>query len=86
MCSVEELEKIYQTVQDTQKQQQSRSETEKIQQLLVDTLALAGTHNTVYVLVQKIQNKKLSPTQVNTNILIINQNLFINNFLGRSSS
>lgn len=61
MCSVSELENIYNNVLESQKQY--RAETEKIQQLLADTLAIAGTRNTIYVLVQKINNKKVSANQ-----------------------
>lgn len=64
MCNTDELEKIYESVKNTQKQQQSRVEVEKVQQLLADTLAMAGTRNTIYVLVQKINKKDITPEQV----------------------
>lgn len=67
MSSVEELNQIYQTLTNSNQQSsssgRSESEQQKVQQILADTLAIAGTRNTIFVLAKKINNGDLKSTQ-----------------------
>jgi hypothetical protein len=57
MCSVEELEQIHRS---TTNGRLNAEEKQKATQILIDALAIAGTRNTIKVLVEKIQNKEVS--------------------------
>ncbi|KAI1713929.1 lipoprotein amino terminal region domain-containing protein [Ditylenchus destructor] len=65
MCSVQELNKIYQHMSDNAAQSSQRTEAEqqKVEQILADTLAIAGTRNTMQVLAEKIKSGDIKPNQ-----------------------
>lgn len=62
MCSVEELQKIYNQLKSSLT---SRSEIEqhRVDHLLADSLAIAGTRNTILFLVKKLTNNELSSSK-----------------------
>ena len=64
MCSEPELKEIQQALGvDSQQQRENGPEQQKIQQILGDALAMAGTRNTINVLVNQILNQQLSPAK-----------------------
>jgi len=65
MCNLEELREIYQIFTSRQSSSSRLSETEqlKAEELLVDAMANAGTHNTIKVLVEKILKRDITTSR-----------------------
>jgi hypothetical protein len=66
MCSVEELKNVQALLSRSQQgsnQQRGDIEQQKVEHIFADALAIAGTRNTIYMLVEKILNHQISPTK-----------------------